>query len=345
MPRELNFMNETVIPIGKDTDIPWEKVSGREIYNLDSITSLNKTPVKVLGSFVQGGATVEGEPIPFTLPDLVENLLVDGTIAILTTETPTGTKNVFLKNIIVATETHVVQQLPRFTRDGKRVHRVYKLEGTRWVWTDVVNWGTDKETPIDQSTNGIAAENLRVYINGNGILYDAQFTYRRLEEIERKVRRSSNSAVTMIITGYVGFMEGLFNAIRPVEGDEGVISLPTGVDAEFPKTTAVVDQLHRDFALLLPLYFKTTNLMEVDDSTDLSGKALKILMQQTLEFITLTRKLVEDIYTNWGIQVQFESLPLLDATEKMAELTFLRELRDDKVITVTQYKHRAAKLL
>lgn len=340
MVRETNFMREYVKPIGGSTDIPWTIVSGREIFESPSITSLNKIPVKVLGSFIQGGATLEGDVL-FSLPELVENLLVDGTIA--THRLETGL--IFLENVVLASKVKIIQELPNFNRDGKKVFRIFILKGDSWDWEDVINYRENDQATIDRSKNGISADNLKVFPNGRGILYDAQFTYRRLEEIERRVRKASNSAVSMIIKGYVGIMSQLLEAINANTVKEtGALVLPSGTSVDMPKTTAVVDQLHKDFMILLPGYFKMTNLIEFSDSSSMSGKSRKLLMQQTLEFTALTRKLVTEIYEAFGVKATFESIPTMDAEEKMKELSFLQALRDDKVINVTEYKRRAALL-
>lgn len=347
MVREFNPLSESITPLGNHGDIPWEKTTGREIYELDSITGLNKTPVKVLGSFILGGHSLDpSDDPPFTAVDLVKYLLIDGTIVIQTIETPTGKEHIFLHGVMFATKSKFIQAIPDFTKDGKRLHRIWTIEGDRWMWQDVTGFGTDKETVIDSTDTGIAADNMFVFPNDKGILYDAQFTYRRLEEIERKVRKASNSAVSLILTGYTGMLAQLYTALAETGNDDsGILVVPQGTGFDFPKTTAVVDQLHKDFIMLLPGYFKQTNLVEFDDSSNMSGKSRKLLMQQTLEFTRLSRNQIEDIYNHWSITVTFDSLPTLDADEKMKELNFLKVLKEDGVLNITEYKRRALKLL
>lgn len=346
MPREFNFMNETVTPLGKETQMPWDKTTGRVVFKSDSITGLNKIPVKVLGSFIQGGAELSTDEPPFELVDLTENLLVDGTIVIMTVDTPMGAEYIFLTGVILATKIKFVQQLEHFTSDGKVVHRVWVLAGDRWVWSDVTNIGTNDEKVIDSTEVGVAAGNMFVFPNKKGILYDAQFTYQRLEEIERKVRKASNSAVSMIIKGYVGMMNQLYNSLSTSGDNEyNALLTPSGVTVEFPKTTAVVDQLHADFTLLLPGYFKQTNLVDMDDSGVVSGKARRLMMQQTLEFTRLTRLQIEKIYKNYGIGVTFDSIPTMDADEKLKEIDVLDALFERKGIDKKEYKRRLKKLV
>jgi hypothetical protein len=354
MGREFNAMKEHVIPITADGDLPWEKITGREIYELDTITNLNRVPVKVLGSFIQGGAKITGNTdiIP-ELPDLIEHLLVDGTIVIFTETLDDSDppqllpipELVFMTNIIYATKTKVIQVQLNYSPDGKEILRVFKLEGDRWNYEDITAYGTEDERVIKQSEKGIAAAHLYVYPNKTGILYDAQFTYRRLEEIERQVRKVNKNAITMIVKGYLGMMEQLIDAVRAGVDDNGALAVPDGSSVEIPKTTTVVDQLHKDYRLLLPAYFKMTNLVEFDDSQPISGISRRLLMQQTLEFTTLTREQIKEIYKNWNAGITFESIPTMSADERMKELDFLDRMKDNSSITKAEHKIRAKALL
>ena len=65
---------------GSSTAQPYVCVSGRELFEELSITGLNRSPIEILSNYVLAGVRVTGGTPPLPPPQLVERLLVEGTL-------------------------------------------------------------------------------------------------------------------------------------------------------------------------------------------------------------------------------------------------------------------------
>ena len=342
MPRDASFLDERPM-VGGNYEITWPRLTGRQIFDSRTISGLNRIPVIIHSSYIVGQAQMpDGAVLPFSIDKLTESLIVDGTIVILK---PDPKKNPdtpveFLTNILEATPSYVVQELEQLTGDGQRVVREWRKITDGWKYSD---WTNYKRTNQEQIASGtISADRIYIFVNGNGILAPAYDTMYRLEEIRLRVRKGSNAAITMIVTGFTGD----FRQAQEVFGDEDLdkIAVPKSATVEFMSTTAAVDQFLLDSKDLLPNYWKLTRLIEVSDSSKISGIARRLIMQPMLQYITSNQKKIVKIYRDWGFDIEFDTIPTMTVDERAGEFALLKSLRDSGAITPEQFKEKAARL-
>ena len=341
MPRELNFMNEKLM-VGGNYEISWPRKTGREIYNSRTISGLNKIPIIIHSSYILGNARVddEDEP-PLDLQQLTESLIIDGTIVILKPDVNEEDKEPeFLTDIITALPDLVVQKQPA-NEDGYPVMRVWKKEGEKWAWIDYIHYGTVGEASIDDGE--IKGDRLYIFINGIGVLAPAYDTLYRLEEIRLRIRTFSNRAVMMVVSGFTGDMKQTEDAVK--DEDATTLFIPRAAAVDFMGTTAAVDQFLRDSDALLPLYWKLTRLIEVGDSLNVSGVARRLIMQPMLYYIQSNMKKVKKIYSDWGYEITFDTIPILSIDERRAEFELLKSMRDSGSIDQEDFDRRVEKLI
>ena len=342
-PREASFLDERPM-VGGNYEIKWPRLTGRAVYESRTISGLNRIPVIIHSSYIVGQAQMpeDTEP-PLDLDELTEALIVDGTLVILKPEE--NKRDVespeYLSNIIEAWPDKVVQRLEKTDDAGNIVVRVWTKVPNGWHFNDWIKYGDDNQSRIKSGT--IAGDRIYIFINGNGILAPAYDTMYRLEEIKLRVRRATNTAITMIIGGYAGDIRQAEDAFD----DEDATNLvtPKQVSVDYLGTTAAVDQFLADSRDLLPMYWKQVRIIEVSDSADISGIARRIIMQPMLQYINSMRKKITKIYADWEYEVDFDPMPTMTVEERQQELALLTQLRDAQAIKPEEFSRRAAKLV
>ena len=185
---------------------------------------------------------------------------------------------------------------------------------------------------------------ITVYLNGVGILYPAQYTFRRLEEIEAKVRTATNNAIQVIVAGWTGNWSQFSAAMS--DDDARGIAVPKRVDIHELGSTAVVDQYLNDFSNLLPLYRKRVHMVELDDTSGASGVARRLVMAPMLNYVQTTRSQVKEIYKEaFAINLKFDKIITSTVAERQQELELLTSLRDAGSITPDEFKERSRSLI
>ena len=314
-----------------------EKESGRYIFDINSITGLNQIPVISHQSYITAGASFDGDPevLPVKLDDLVEGLIVDGTVVINRSVDPEGTGEIMTGIIPGTTPERIVQDTGLVDFENRRITRVYVLEGEVWQWKEYVYWQDPKQRmEIGHSTKGIAKEYIYVYMNGAGLLYEAQYTFRRLEEIEKDTRSVTRQLKIMIVAGFTGDMDTATSALN--DNERKILKVPKKVEVYFPTSTAVVDQLETNFQRLVALYFKRVNMVHMDDSSEASGVARRLVMAPMLNYIDATRTKVEEIYEHYDVKVTFDRIVTMTVEERKGEIDIVDALFEKGVYTLEQ---------
>jgi hypothetical protein len=327
-------------------DWPWKP--GRDIYQERSLTGLNKVPVRSHEAYVLGGLQMATESMPLPIKRLTEGLIVDGTIVIEKIHAPGGdiVESKFLTGILEARPEFVLQKLPGLSKNGRVVHREFVLENTTWTVTDYEDYERAKatgESPERVAQTEIPKDDLYVYPNGIGIIAEAQDTFKRLEEIERKVRRTTNKAVQIIIAGHVGDVEQAKEAVSDEDSD--TVLFPDDVEVKLVASTALVDQFHSDFNTLMPLYNIMTNMVAYEDSANESGYARRLRMAPMLYYIKDLRGIIVEIMKDHGTTVEFDRIVVTTVDERLSEVNFLREIHNDGAIDRDELLDRERKLL
>jgi hypothetical protein len=295
------------------------------IFNEFSLTTLNRLPVSILDSWVTARINYTDAFYEITPYDISESLIVDGTVVIL-------------EGALLHRDCYVDapndELLIRKMDEG--ITRVYTKNLSSWLVTDVVGYGTEKEKTV--ATSVLPEEDLYIYINGYGILYPHQFTYRRLEEIEYAIRtQTSEMALSIIVSGYEG--ADTKKTKQEIRGGARILFVPgTGVEVHRVGDSNVSNQLLADFQNLLPLYMKALHVPMSNENKEQSGISRQLEMQDAIKYVTETRKHLSNIWNDIkGGPISFGSITILSADERTAELDYYSRLRNEGVISIEEY--------
>lgn len=347
MPQEIDTQKIKIFEIEGDEFPNWPLVTGRKMFESRSITGLNKIPIGVHKSLILSDTDAYEQELPFPIDQAVEGIIVDGTVIVEFFRDKSGAEMAppeFLTNIVEASRDRVVRRVG-VTTDGKIIHRIYRLEGDTWQFEDVTGYKTDEQAVIAGSQLQKNKDSLYIFINGNGILYDAQDTYRRLEEIERRVRKVTNNAVAMIISGWGG---NLVQAQEELNSGSDKIIIPRAVEITLVASTQLTDQFHADYEKLLRNYFILVNVTLFDESTVESGVSRRYRMAPMLHYVRDVQRLTTKLYKEspvGGLDIKFGRLITSTPEERKAELELLDSLKARGVITDAEYKVLARKLV
>lgn len=363
MPREPNFLGETVTPITMSEDSESNLRTGRQIYEFVSRTALNRSSISDLQSFILAG--VQADPvakIPFPIEDTSERLLVDGSLAynIENGEWINDITSMKLKRMKEGGESKDIDALPElesgiFTtlvRDkikGEPRHKfrlLYELENELWTITlqkfEDGKWmranqsdAEDGEITVDASKDQIFA-----FENGRGLLYWAQRVFFRLEEIQSTTKfMTEKDMLQRIIFGYVGDKD---KAKAALTGPDPNIFMPGGVRVQTATGSAVIDSLLTQSDKLENFWRKAMkDTIAADDSAE-SGVARRLKMMPMLQFIRVTRRQLELIYGSFNVKLTFDKVRVQTIDERAAEYNLLKQMRADGVIKDDEFE-RAAK--
>jgi hypothetical protein len=311
-------------------------MTGREIFNQLSYTGLNKIPVIKLLAFIKAGMQVSGT-LPFNKKEIPERLLVDGSFVWWLDQ--------FLEDLYSVTETKIIQGL-RVDGDSTKplirdMRRVFMLNESNWFITDEKY--TEQKWQVVKQVGSIKADDLFVFPNEEGILYPMQKLYHRMEEIEQLVRvQTGRSALSMIVSGFVGDID---QARTEFESDSTVKFMPGETKVDRVHATEAVNHLLLDMASLLALYKEGCFDYTAAEDTVESGVSRRLKMAPMLEFVTVTRGYIEEIFAYFQASVVFDRLQIQTIGERTAEYSLLVMMRDAQVITPQEFTERSLDLI
>jgi len=334
--------------INTQTEHDYPIVTGREIYSLMSITGLNRSPVNKLTAYIMAGEALEGEaqkPLTDIPPTtMAKHLLIDGSVAIFMGK--------FIYDIIYIDNDKVVTNI----RDEDGV----LLSGHRRVYIKFSNivividqeiknkeWTTTSEMPFTASEAGVKTTDEMLFIlpNDKGLLWPSQKTFFRLEEIEKTIKgETDSSALATIITGsYTGNMDQAKAAFAANKKRIFIPGADIGVHNVF--NGDAVEKLMVEHEGLLKLYRESMYDYLSPDTITMSGVSRRLAMLPTLQFVSIQRKLLIDIYGEHGAALTFEPFSILDSQEKQTELANVQYAYDVGAITDDEFKVRIRHLM
>ena len=365
MPREPNFLAETVTPITMNEDSESFLRTGRQIYEFVSRTALNRSSISDLQSFILAG--VQADPVskmPFPIEDTSERLLVDGSLAynIENDEWIDDITSMKLKRMKEGGESKDIDALPElesgmFTtlvldkiknEPRHKFRMLYELENE--VWTITLQkfengvWVRASQSDAEGGNITVDAPKDQIFAfeNGRGLLYWAQRVFFRLEEIQSTTKfMTEKNMLQRLIFGYVGDKEKARDAL---EGIDQNIFLPGGVRVQTATGSAVIDSLLRQDDKLNIYWRKMLkDTIAADDSAE-SGVARRLKMTPMLQFVRVTREQLRLIYGGFGVALTFDKLQVQTIEERTAEYNLLKQKRADGVITDEEFKALAKEI-
>ena len=352
-------------------DDKYVKKSGREIYEELSITGLNRSPIEILTSFIiadstlsdaspvwilpgdveakrsekhtwkqRGGKPLNGSIWPeIPLEKMCEHALVDGSFALrlISEKEMQGNEKLdepyeFLPDCIEIHRRLVTQELR--DKDGhlNGITRVWQQTNTDWVTRDVKNYAQTNEQVLNTARYPLEAFYPHPY--GKGILFPNQKTFRRLEEIEEGVRANTGpAALSLIVTGYAGDWK---RAQDTFAKGAKVIGIPGSANVTRVAANNTTSDLLQSKGGLVRGYLQNMHLIEVSETSTMSGRARKLAMMPMLNYVALIRTMLDDIYEFMGYEVHWGGLDVADPEELTAQLDFLERGRSGQYLSVEE---------
>ena len=324
-------------------------LTGREMWDIESISTLNKLPVTLLSNFILAGVDFD-EKLPIDIKMLSTDLLIDGSIALIQKNhadvenselVDVGEDFFRFNNINIINENLFLEQIPK----KKSIIREYSLGASIWLIRDFKNYGKKNQMQVNESTT-LPAESILVIVNGEGILQPYNQTYQRLEEIETTLRNQTTRAMlSTIVGGASGNRAGVKKAVRA--GHQLLLFPNSKITVARVGDSSATDQLLSMQDSLMKRYFKAMNIIDVEASATLSGISRRLAMIPTINSVQFNRKLILRIYKQLGYTgvITFAPISLMDAKEKILELEFLHSIKAAIDMKQSEFIKRATALL
>lgn len=345
MPQIFNPMKEYVINMKDDysLDEAWELMSGRDIYRMRSITGLNRSPVETHIDFVVSDRAIEDEEqeLPIDPDMIVEALIVDGSLVTLIKKDEPD-KAELLEKVHIKSLDLFIQEFG-MNESNEQVTREWRLTGKNWEVQDYINYGTDDQQTVGQLMR-ITAERVFVFPNGQGRLFRAQDTFRRLEEIELRIRKATNAAIVLVVSGFAGDRGQARDAIEK----EGEHTLFMGRQAtiDLVANTALADQFLMDFRNLLPRYYELMKIVNTSEAATMSGISRRLVMKPMFAYTEKLKDMTSYIYQNaFNIELNFSQTVTRTTDEINAEIDIIERMYEKQVIDLKERNTRLTALL
>jgi hypothetical protein len=339
-------------------------ITGRQMFNTLSITGLNRTPETILSAFITTDFKAEiknkehADPVNpenpvISVDEMTEYLLVDGSFVIQELPEPNadGDKWIFMKDVVNTPKVPI--QLNMFWSKVRKddgdiksdTMRLFRRENfdSEWIVEDITN----PDASNSRVVKTIKFPSKAFYPWANklhpfGILFPNQNTWKRLEEVEEQIRSQTGPAsLSLIVTGYVGDID---QAKQQMSSGARIVFVPGSAQITRVASNNVADQLMSDSDRLMALYFKNTNVANVEGSENISGVSRRLLMTPMLSEVNKQRAMIKEIYSFFDIGASFGGVQLMGADEKIKELDALARALADKVITEEEFTQRARPL-
>jgi len=341
MPEQKFISDYAAIPVGT-SDYP--ELTGREIFEEQSYTGLNKSTPETLEAFIAGDSEIKpvGNPEWPLIPVEVmsEQLLVDGSFALRLMPETEDELYLFLRDCVTIKKRLVVQRI----RDEKghitEIVRVYQKTEKDWLVRDIKNYGGDHEQTVERWVYPLDA--FIAYPHGKGILEPNRKTYQRIEEIEEGIRAQTGPAsLSLIVTGYLGDVK---KAQETFNKGAQIVYVPGNATVTRVASNNTADQLIKEGDKLIKLWLKNTHVVEISETSTMSGVARRLAMTPMLHFVKLIRNSLIEIYDMIGYTIDFGGLGILTPMEIEEELELLKRGRDEGFIDEEIYKRKGTKL-
>lgn len=337
MPIKVDPRTGGVIKLDSNDAKPFEKETGRKIFETMSKTNLNRSPIINLKAQILAGLVIKGDT-PFLVSETTEHLLVDGSIVLYDGE--------FLKDLTYI-KLNIVIQAIRDKETGKivrHIRRVYERTNKGWIIYDEKRG--NKGWELNGKAKPLPVDAIQVFINGEGILYWPQNVFHRIEEIEQTVRgQTGKSALAMYIIGFMGDMQQLDEQLALNPTVISIPGVPGSTKIERVHSTEAVTHLMKEMGWLLERWRDSTFDPIIGEDNAESGVARRHRMKKMLEFIKGERTNLQEIYKPYGVTFAFDKIEVMTVQERTLEYALAKSMFDDKVITKTQFKEKSQTLL
>lgn len=366
MPRANNFMDMVRRrQQGRQQLLPdpeaYPVLIGRELYDYPSLTMLNRLAVDEHFAYATRGMVVspDNDDARLLALDVVQRLLIDGSlvwyaggqvaiaefaesepVAVGTVQavppellevpqTFTASGGAFLDRVVLCSSTRAVQKVAEDWR------RVLAWTGSEWrveEWQQQVGegqWGL-----LEVQT--VPADAVRLFPHGAGLLVPAQQTFHRLEELQQALRRqTTKGALARIFIGYFGLDDAEFE--ERVASYQDFQVMPPGTQVINTADSTVTTMLIEQYNSLFMRFFQGVHLVPSESLKDESGVARGWRFRPTVAYVEQVEDAADRILAEFGVSVDWQPMPVADATELNAHFDFFTKLYDAAVIDESEY--------
>lgn len=354
---------------------PFPVWSGRELYDYSSLTMLNRLAVDEHRAYITRGMVVtpdEDEPRQ-VVQQVVDRLLIDGALVWYAggqvalpefsgasdeehpllpsvgtvrdcppeahwtpaAELPDGGS--FLDRVMFCTRDRAVQ----LVTDAWR--RVVQWTGSGWAIQEWQQSETDEHKWLLVEQQDVATDAMRLYPGTQGLLVPAQTTFWRLEELQQALRRqTTKGALARIYIGYFGADDDEFE--ERIASLNDFATLPAGSQVINTADATVTSLLIDQYNTLFMRFFQGVHLVPSEALKDESGVARGWRFRPTVAFVEQVEDMADRILQDFGIVVDYQPMPVADASELAAHFAFFTGLYDAGIIDESEYVSQSRQL-
>lgn len=349
------------------------RMPGRHLYEALFISSLNRIPVAELLDYTLAdsvltwsaappGGMNQGRPLDWSLRDLLERRLVDGSLVV---QDSSDEGLVFLEGLLHVQRDKVLQRLtPCPTDEFNRPIDFYevKSEGvavrefeveslTAWRVKDYfyrAQGGRYEEVPLTAADYDrldltplpptIPLASLQVFPWDRGILEPAAFTIQRIERIFLRLDQYSDPANNATYTTGVDSYESRAALDQGTKAKTRRFDLPRDAQVFRLSDGTLATAMLSELSELLPLLYAATGVVKVSETAALSGRAREIAMYRMTAAAQRYRADVEQLVSVFGGVVEWARLSTVDAGDMAESLGLYIDLYRNGVIGAAEFR-------
>lgn len=303
---------------------------------------------------------------PFTLYEIAERHIVEGPMVAYFG--PDGVQ--WLDWLIEVTDDLVLQRVDPigqnningfydYEKDPKAVIRVYErqlevadgaggekvvtgsywsVKDVRYVHGEMQPYTPTSGSPIPPKPARIDADLFYPFPFGPSVEYRAGRTIQRLLEIAADLRVESYAQRMKTLSRAGGSSSGTAKKVAAAQADgDRVLSLPEGYSLTSQSDATPANMLMQEKAELQRDLAAITNTVDLDESSNKSGKARMIEMQPMLNAVRRYRRNIDQIYSVFGAKVAWPPIMLAEVTELLASLDLNTKMYDAGSIGRAEY--------
>lgn len=336
--------------------IEYPLLLGPAVYDLESITGLNRSPADMLADFAGTGVRFEGNqpPRPLRPRDLARRLVINGSVIVLN---PTLPEAKYWANTHAPNDYTIQEYFNENTNDTRQIvlrsvpedslENVYSP--VMRVWTKGVDSWTSQTwryqgyklvEDTNAPSNTIPLDGVYAYPGGRGALYYAQKIWRIIEQhAEDAANAMTGKNLLPVFSGNIGNAQKVANAIRTAIK---AIIIPGNVQRDQMTSSNIVSQLRELSEQRKQEYFAALRVVEQDSPNRPVANDRAMRLKPQTDHAEELQDSMKEIYTALGYAPVFEPLIVATAAERNEEKMLLDSIRT--IIGEAEYVRRIKRL-
>ena len=304
--------------------------SGRELYESLFISGMNKKPVETLKTHVRSTYIDDAIELPIDMNKLLEVLLVDGSFISMDGKFFNG-------DIITISTNEAIMKYGDF-------YLHFFKDAVNVTITKYHDYEDDVLSRQVGEPEVFPSDSVIIYPNSNGILFDAQKTLLRLEEILQILKKTTPLEAIIFFQGGSLNSDAINAKIEAeLSTDRPAITLSAGQDIKQPNFSSLSNRLFREYEELSLAYLESTYGYTVNPGE--SGIARKYSMAKFLSKVEELKNQCIDIYGMLNAVVRFKPSDVTDTDEDEKSIALLNGANALGYISDDEAKARVREIL